>query len=110
MINQEEAVEREFLQTALKRSELLRLNDAKKANKEYDKAHMAKGKLRQLPDRGEAALKRIVAGTEDLDVQILAAAALLALDEGFATDLLERIQNSGAGIPSFTAEMTLREW
>jgi predicted PP-loop superfamily ATPase len=66
--------------------------------------------MRQLPDRREAALKRVLAATEDLDVQILAAAALLAIDEHYALNCLERIHKSNAGIPSFTAEMVLREW
>ena len=41
-----------------------------KKTKEYDKIYRLKGKLRQLPDRGAAALKRI-STTEDPDVQIM---------------------------------------
>jgi hypothetical protein len=105
----EESVEREFLQAAVKRSQLLQAGDPKKANKEYDELYRLKGQLRQFHDRGEAALKRI-STTEDPDVQIVAAAALLALDEPFATVLLERIRDTTPGIPSLTAEMTLKEW
>ena len=105
----EESVEREFLQAAVKRSQLLQAGEPRKANKEYDTIYRLKGKLRQLPDRGAAALKRI-STTEDPDVQIMAAAALLALDEPFATELLERIRDSNPGLPAFTAEMTLQEW
>jgi len=105
----EESVEREFLQAAVKRSQLLQAGDPKKANKEYDELYRLKGQLRQFSDRGEAALKRI-STTEDPDVQIVAAAALLALDEPFATVLLERIRDTTPGIPSLTAEMTLKEW
>jgi hypothetical protein len=105
----EESIEREFLHAALKRSQLLRTGEPKKANKEYDEIYSLKGKMRQFPDRGEAALKRI-STTDDPDVQIMAAAALLALNEPFATELLERIRDSNRGIPSLTAEMTLQEW
>jgi hypothetical protein len=105
----EKSVQREFLQAAVKRSQLLQAGEPKKANKEYDELYRLKGQLRQFPDRGEAALKRI-STTEDPDVQIVAAAALLALDEPFATVLLERIRDTTPGIPSLTAEMTLKEW
>ena len=110
MMDREAMLERAFLDTALKRSELLRQNEPKKANKEYDKLHRLKGEMRHLPDKGKAALKRVAGSTEDDDVRILAAAALLAIDEPFATELLEQIQMRGVGIPSFTAEMTLHEW
>ena len=105
----EESVEREFLQAAVKRSQLLQAGEPKQANKEYDKIYRLKGMLRQFPDRGEAALKRI-SRTEDPDVQIMAAAALLALDEPFAIELLERIRDCSPGLPSFTAQMTIQEW
>jgi hypothetical protein len=86
-----------------------RLQDPEEANEEYEKLYEMKGKMRQFPDRGEAALKRI-AKSRDLNVQILSAAALLALDEPFATEILERIRDSNVGIPSFDAMMTLQEW
>ena len=93
----EESVEREFLQAAVKWSQLLQAGEPKKANKEFDEIYRLKGKMRQLPDRGEAALKRI-SKTDDPDVQIMAAAALLALDEPFATELLERIRDTNRAI------------
>ena len=105
----EGSVEREFLETAIKWSQLLHAGEPRKANNKYDELYRLKGKMRQLPDRGEAALKRI-STTQDPDVQIVAAAALLALDEPFATELLERIRDSIPGLPSFTAQMTLQEW
>jgi hypothetical protein len=70
---------------------------AKLANRECDKAHRIKDKMPELPDRGEAALKRI-SSNSDPRVQIFAAAALFAVDETFAVEL------------SIDAEMTLREW
>lgn len=106
----EHVLEQEFLQTAQKRSELLRQNDSKAANKQYDKIHKLKGKLRLLPDRGAASLKRILSITTDPEVKILAAAALLAVDESFARSELERIRDNETGLPSFTADMTLKEW
>ena len=106
---EEETVEREFLETAVRRAEFLRSGQPKKANKEYARLYALKGRIRRLKDRGEAALKRI-ANDSDPEVQISAAALLLAIDELFATELLERIQKSDIGLPSFTAEMTLREW
>lgn len=66
--------------------------------------------MRRLPDRGEGALKRAAAATEDPDARILVAAALLAVDEAFATTLLEQIRIADVGLPSFTAEVTLKEW
>lgn len=102
-------IERELLEVASKRSQLLRAGEPKKANREYDKLHKMKARLRGLPDRGEAALKRIAA-TEDSEIQILAAALLLAIDEGFAIQLLERVRDNDPGLASLTAEMTIREW
>jgi len=46
----------------------LQAGEPKKANKEYDELYRLKGQLRQFPDRGEAALKRI-STTDDPDVQ-----------------------------------------
>lgn len=105
----EESVEREFLEAAVKRSQLLQAGKPKNANDRYDELYRLKGRMRQLPDRGEAALKRI-STTADPDVQIMAAAALLALDETFATELLERIRDRNPGLPALTAQMTLQEW
>ena len=59
--------------------------------------------MRKLPDRGETALKRIVASVQDVDVQVLAAAALLTLDETFATTLLGQICRGQFGFPSLDA-------
>lgn len=102
-------LEAQFLETALLRTELLKANDAKKANREYDKLHRLKDELRELPDKGCAVLKRI-ASHSDVDVRILAAAALLAVDEAYAISVLEDISIGDAGLQSFTAEMTLQEW
>ena len=102
-------LEAQFLETALRRAEFLREHESKKANKEYDKLHRLKNKLRELPDKGDSLLKRIVSHS-DLDVRILAAAALLAVDEPYAISVLEDVSARDAGLQSFTAEMTLREW
>jgi len=105
----ETAVEREYLAAALRRSQFLAKNDAEKANREFDKLYkLLKEGLRPLPDKGEAALKRI-AENPNPDVQIEAAAALLTIDEPYATHLLETVVNR-RGPGSFTAEMTLQEW
>jgi site-specific recombinase len=105
----EERIEREFLQVATRRSQFLRAGEPKKANRQYDKLYKMKARLRQLPDRGEAALKRIAA-TNDTEIQIMAAGLLLAVDEDFAIELLERIRDDDPGLASFTAKMTLQEW
>ena len=110
MKDREEKLESAFLSTALERSELLRLNQVTKGNRRYDRLHRIKTEMRELPDRGEAALKRIAAATGDLEVKICAAAALLAVDERFACEILEAIRDKDAGLDSFAAEMTLREW
>ena len=106
----EEAIEREYLATSLRWSEFSRLpGESTRANREYAKLHkLLKRGLRLLPDRGEAALRRI-ARSEDLHVRIDAAACLLPLDEPFAIGLLEEIA-SRKGLVSLTAKMTLREW
>lgn len=104
----ESELELEFVQAAKKRSDLLRRGEPKRANKEFDRLHKVKKKMRDLPDRGEAILKRIAA-TDDLQLKILAAASMLAVDESYASKVLEEIAaRDVAG--SFEAEMTLKEW
>jgi len=105
----EASLEREYLEAAQRRSDLMRQNEPELANREYDKLYELKQRMRELPDKGEAALKRITTST-DYDIQILAAADILALDENYALQLLERIARQDVGLPSFTAEMTLQEW
>jgi len=100
--------EQEFLEAAMKRAEYIRQNEAERANQEYDRLHRLKDRLRGFPDRGEAALKRISVN-DGPEVQIVAAAALLAIDEAYGVQLLQRTA-TGQGLSSFTAEMTLREW
>jgi len=53
--------------------------------------------MRHLPDGGEAILKRIAA-RPNLDVQIMACAALFAVDEPFALSALARIAETAAGL------------
>lgn len=107
----ESDIEQQFLKIALRRSEFLRRNEPKKANKEFDSLDRILAEMRQMPDRGEAALKRIAAATNDGEVQIAAAAGLLSLDEPHAIELLEKIAaRPNGGLVSFTAEMTLSEW
>jgi len=106
----EDSIERDFLATALRWSEFLRRGkSSERANWEYDRLYqLFKEGLRLLPDRGEAALKRIAA-SDDTKVRSIAATALLAIDEPFATGLLQEIVNRNAA-GSFTAKTTLREW
>ena len=66
--------------------------------------------MRDLPDRGAAAFKRIAGATADPDVQIIAATAILPLDEPFGMTLLQQIVDADVGIASFTVKMTPREW
>jgi len=105
----EAQLEGEFIETSLRRTELLRRRETVKANREYDKIHRLKEKLRTLPDRGEAVLKRI-AMLDDPETRMLAAAGLLAIDEPHALRILEAIASGLLGTTSFTAEMTVREW
>lgn len=104
-----EELAREFLEAALRLSQFLRKNDADRANREYDRLHALKNKLRTLPDRGESILKRLVT-SDDVHVKVSAAAALLAVDEAHAIDVLERIARSELGLVSFSAEMLIQEW
>ncbi len=105
----ESTLQASFLDAALKRSQFLSDNDAAAANLEYDRLHEIKNELRNLPDRGEAILKRI-AQHSDLHVRTLAAASLLAVDENFALRELDRIAALGEGLRSSTAELTAAEW
>lgn len=106
--NAEGQLELEFVQAARKRFDWLRRGEPKRANKEFDRLHKVKKKMRELPDRGEAVLKRI-AETNDLQLRILAAASLLAVDEIYAFKVLEEIAAMDVA-GSFEAEMTLKEW
>jgi hypothetical protein len=97
-----------FLRLAVQRSADLERN-VSAANRAFDELHRLKNRIRLLPDRGEAMLKRIAAHP-NTDVQIIACAALLAVDEQFALSALERIADTAPGLASLTASMTIREW
>ena len=102
-------LEKEFVQAALARSRWLRQGDANKAGREYQKLRGITQKLRALHDRGEQVFKRI-AGSQDAEVRILGAAGLLAVDEAFATIVLQKIMQGRDKSIAFDAEMTLKEW
>jgi hypothetical protein len=104
-----EQLETAFINVALQRSEWLRLSEVDKANNEFDRLHELKNQLRELPDKGVAVLRRIT-GNADVNVSMVAAVALLSVDEEFAINVLEGIAQSEVGIPSFSAEMALKEW
>ena len=101
-------LEQRFLCLALQRSADLEAN-VKAANKAYDELHRLKNRMRLLPDRGEAILKRVAAHSNP-DVGIVACAALLAVDEGFAIGRLESIAQTAPGFASSDASLTIREW
>lgn len=103
------ALERAFAEASAKRSEFLRSGEVRKGNKEYDRVHMVRDQMRLLPDRGEGALKRLCQSA-DLDLRLLAAASLLAIDEAYAVQQLELMAAPGAGMKAFEAKMTLKEW
>ena len=102
-------LERAFADASAKRSEFLRSGEVRKGNKEYDRIHAINNQMRLLPDRGEAPLKRLCEST-DLDLKLLAAANLLAVNEAYAVGQLEAIAAPGAGMKAFEAKMTLKEW
>jgi hypothetical protein len=108
-MDEEQSVERDYLIAVVRRSQFLREGRSERANWEYDQLHdLLKNRMRKLPDKGEAALKRI-AQHEDAQVRMHAASALLAVDEDFAIRILEQIAaRKGSG--SFTAETILKEW
>lgn len=103
------SLEKEFVQAALSRSRWIRQGDANKAAREYEKLRGITRKLRALPDRGEQVFKRI-AGSPDAELRILGAAGLLAVDEAFATNVLQKIVQGMDKSKAFDAEMTLKEW
>ena len=102
-------IARSFALAATKRSQLLASGNWRQAEEEFSRLQRFRVQLRGLPDRGEAALKRI-AGSDDPEVKIIAAAGLLALDEDFAVALLEQVRDTHEGILAATAEMTIQEW
>ncbi len=105
---QEADLEEVFLRLAIQRSQDLERN-VSAANKAYGELHRLKNRMRLLPDKGEAMLKRISA-YPNVEVQIVACAALLAVDEPFAVAALESIEQTSSGLASITASMTIREW
>jgi hypothetical protein len=68
-----------------------------------------KNDLRSLRDRGEAALKRILLNS-DPHVKLMAAVALLAVDEGHAVAVLRDLAEHGGGFSASDAALTLQEW
>ena len=102
-------LEKEFVEAALARSRWLRQGEGIKSGRESEKMRIVIGKLRALPDRGEQVFKRI-AGSQDLELRILGASGLLALDEAFATKVLRKISAGRDQAKAFDAEMTLKEW
>ena len=107
--NPELNLEKEFVQAALARSGFLRQGEATKAGRESEKLRAIAGKLRALPDRGEQVCKRI-AGSDDAELRLLAAAGLLSVDEAFATSVLRKISQGRDQTKAFDAEMMLKEW
>ena len=102
-------LEKTFVQAALARSRYISRGDATKAGREVEKLRDISRRIRALADRGELVLKRI-AGSQDAELRILAAAGLLALDEAFATNVLRKIEKGRDSSKAFDAEMTLKEW
>ena len=102
-------LEKEFVQAALARSRFLSQGEATKAGRECEKLRDIAGRIRALGDRGELVLKRI-AGSQDAELRIMAAAGLLALDQVFATNLLRKVVQGRDQSKAFDAEMTLKEW
>ena len=102
-------LEKEFVQAALARSRYLSQGDATKSRREYEKLRGITQRIRALDDRGELVLKRI-AGSQDAELRIMAAAGLLALDQVFATNLLRKVAQGRDQAKAFDAEMTLKEW
>ncbi|MEO5924742.1 MAG: hypothetical protein ABIR70_13035 [Bryobacteraceae bacterium] len=105
----ERALEQEFLDTSAERSQFLRDGQPRKANKAYDRLHQLKVQMRRLPDRGEVAFKRMCC-VEDVELRLLAAANLLALDEAYAIGVLKEIAALPVGLTSLGAKTTLQEW
>jgi hypothetical protein len=102
-------LEHQFQETSVERSQYLRSGQPRKANKAYDRLHQLKEQMRRLPDRGEAAFKRLCSG-DDVELRLLAAANLLALDEAYAIGILKGIAALPVGLSSLDAKTTLHEW
>lgn len=110
-VKQDEAtLEQEFVRLTTLRSQALARNDSRSGNRYYDKLYKLKGTIRQLPNRGEALLKRVLDSLRDGEVRVMAAAYLLAVDEGTAFRELEAVAAEESGLVSMNAEMTLKEW
>ncbi len=106
----EQRIEAELLRLGSQWAGLLQSSDAERANRIYERLYELVQEMRALPDRGEAALKRVTLLADDEQVRIFAAAAILSLDEGYAIRILQDIAIHARGLTSLTAEMTIREW
>jgi hypothetical protein len=107
--SKELSLEHQFQEASAERSHSLRNGQPRKANKAYDRLYQLKVQMRRLPDRGEAAFKRLC-GADDVELRLLAASNLLALDEAFAIDVLKEIAALPVGLSSLDAKTTLQEW
>lgn len=103
------ALEHQFRETSAERSQFLRDGQPRKANKAYDRLQQLKIQMRRLPDRGEAAFKRLCSA-DDVELRLLAAANLLVLDEAYAVGVLKEIAALPVGLTSLGAKTTLQEW
>ena len=102
-------LEKEFVQAALARSKYLRQGDATKAGREREKLRAIAARIRALEDRGLAVLRRI-AGSQDAELRLLAAAGLLEIDKAFAVAVLQKVRQGRDESKAFDAEMILKEW
>ncbi len=109
MSPEEQTLESEFLRIGSQWSAATHRRNPKRANTLYHRLYDIIRAMRCLPDRGEAALKRITTAS-DPEVRTLAAAGILALDEPYALGILEDVAGEGLRLVSFTAQMTIREW
>jgi hypothetical protein len=99
-----------YLETALRRSRDLLNGNVAAANQASDELHNLKNQMRALlADKGEAILKGFVTHP-DVELRIWACGDLLAIDEAFAINVLQKIEKTERGLAGLTAKYTIKEW
>lgn len=102
-----------YVRAALENGRAAEDADHRRANRWFDRLSKARRQLRLEPDRGRAALLKMLKDDSPW-VRMYAATDLLGTDQTDAVETLENIMNDatlrGRGFIRVDAEMVLREW
>src|SRR6266852_3714876 len=98
-----------YIDAASQHGDCTERGDYKVGNAAYERLTRARGELKQLPDRGEGVLMKLVAHPNEW-VRAAASEHLLPLREQLGIALLEQLAASPSRQVAFDAKMVLREW